>query len=91
MKWNLKDSKQKKYKEEITKAQIEIAADAEAERQRRIADGGAAATLARYNAEAEGQKTSWKQRLLVTSHLFRALAEMQGSRYTTNGRRSKQS
>ena len=43
-------------REEITKAQIEIAADAEAERQRRIADGEAAATLARYNAEAEGQK-----------------------------------
>ncbi len=43
-------------KEEISKTQIEIAAEAEAERQRRIAQGEADAVLARYNAEAEGTK-----------------------------------
>jgi flotillin len=41
-------------REEIAKTQIEIAAEAEAERQRRIAQGEADATLARYTAEAEG-------------------------------------
>jgi flotillin len=41
-------------REEIAKTQIEIAADAEAERQRRIAQGEADAILARYTAEAEG-------------------------------------
>ena len=41
-------------KEEIAKTQIEIAAEAEAERQRRVARGEADAILARYNAEAEG-------------------------------------
>jgi len=41
-------------REEIAKTQIEIAAEAEAERQRRIARGEADAILARYNAEAEG-------------------------------------
>ena len=41
-------------REEIAKTQIEIAAEAEAERQRRIASGEADAILARYNAEAEG-------------------------------------
>ena len=43
-------------REEISKTQIEIAAEAEAERQRRIAQGEADAILARYNAEAEGTK-----------------------------------
>ncbi len=43
-------------REEISKTQIEIAAEAEAERQRRIAKGEADAVLARYNAEAEGTK-----------------------------------
>lgn len=43
-------------REEISKTQIEIAAEAEAERQRRIAQGQADATLARYQAEAEGTK-----------------------------------
>ncbi|MCH2644619.1 MAG: hypothetical protein MKZ54_04875 [Candidatus Poseidoniaceae archaeon] len=43
-------------REEISKPQIEIAAEAEAERQRRIAQGEADAVLARYNAEAEGTK-----------------------------------
>ena len=43
-------------KEEISKTQIEIASEAEAERIRRIARGEADATLARYNAEAEGTK-----------------------------------
>ena len=43
-------------REEISKQQIEIAAEAEAERQRRIARGHADATLAAYNAEAEGQR-----------------------------------
>jgi flotillin len=43
-------------REEVAKAQIEIAAEAEAERQRRIARGEADAILARYNAEAEGTK-----------------------------------
>jgi flotillin len=43
-------------KEEISKTQIEIASEAEAERLRRIARGEADATLARYNAEAEGTK-----------------------------------
>ena len=38
------------------KQQIEIAAEAEAERQRRIAQGQADATLAAYNAEATGQQ-----------------------------------
>jgi flotillin len=42
--------------EEVSKQQIEIAAEAEAERQRRIAQGQADATLAAYNAEAEGQR-----------------------------------
>ena len=41
-------------REEIAKTQIEIAAEAEAERQRRIARGEADAILARYEAEAEG-------------------------------------
>ena len=43
-------------REEISKTQIEIAAEAEAERQRRIARGQADAILAAYTAEAEGQK-----------------------------------
>ena len=43
-------------REEISKTQIEIAAEAEAERQRRIAQGEADAVLARYNVEAEGTK-----------------------------------
>lgn len=43
-------------KEEISKTQIEIASEAEAERLRRIAKGEADAVLARYNAEAEGTK-----------------------------------
>ncbi|MEC8588728.1 MAG: SPFH domain-containing protein [Candidatus Thermoplasmatota archaeon] len=43
-------------REEISKTQIEIAAEAEAERQRRIAQGEADAVLARFNAEAEGTK-----------------------------------
>ncbi|MBL6886786.1 MAG: flotillin family protein [Candidatus Poseidonia sp.] len=43
-------------REEISKQQIEIAAEAEAERQRRIARGHADATLAAYKAEAEGQR-----------------------------------
>ncbi|HIB24555.1 MAG: flotillin [Methanobacteriota archaeon] len=41
-------------REEIAKTQIEIAAEAEAERLRRIARGEADAILARYTAEAEG-------------------------------------
>ncbi|MAH98073.1 MAG: flotillin [Euryarchaeota archaeon] len=41
-------------RETVAKQQVEIAADAEAERQRRIARGEADATLARYEAEAEG-------------------------------------
>ncbi len=41
-------------REEIAKTQIEIAAEAEAERQRRIAGGEADAILARYTAEAAG-------------------------------------
>ena len=43
-------------REEIQKTQIEIAAEAEAQRLRRIAKGQADATLARYEAEAEGQQ-----------------------------------
>ncbi|MFZ9047739.1 MAG: flotillin family protein [Poseidonia sp.] len=43
-------------REEVSKQQIEIAAEAEAERQRRIAKGQADATLAAYSAEAEGQR-----------------------------------
>ena len=43
-------------REEVSKQQIEIAAEAEAERQRRIAKGQADAILARYNAEAEGTR-----------------------------------
>ena len=41
-------------REEIAKTQIEIAAEAEAERQRRVASGEADAILAKYRAEAEG-------------------------------------
>ena len=41
-------------REEIAKTQIEIAAEAEAERQRRVAGGEADAILAKYRAEAEG-------------------------------------
>ena len=41
-------------REEIAKTQIEIAAEAEAERQRRVAKGEADAILAKYKAEAEG-------------------------------------
>ena len=41
-------------RETVAKQQVEIAADAEAERQRRIAHGEADAILAKYNAEAEG-------------------------------------
>ena len=44
-------------REEVSKQQIEIAAEAEAERQRRIAQGQADAILARYKAEAEGQQS----------------------------------
>jgi flotillin len=43
-------------REEVSKLQVEIASEAEAERQRRIARGEADAILARYNAEAEGTK-----------------------------------
>jgi len=43
-------------KENIQKQRIEIAAEAEAERQRRIAAGEADATLAKYTAEAAGIK-----------------------------------
>ena len=43
-------------REEIAKEQIEIAANAEANRERLIAQGQADATLARYNAEAAGQQ-----------------------------------
>ena len=43
-------------REQITKQQIEIAAEAEAERQRRVAKGEADAILMRYKAEAEGQQ-----------------------------------
>ncbi len=41
-------------RETVAKQQVEIAADAEAERQRRIARGEADAILAKYEAEAEG-------------------------------------
>ncbi|MED5398397.1 MAG: SPFH domain-containing protein, partial [Candidatus Thermoplasmatota archaeon] len=41
-------------RETVAKQQVEIAAEAEAERQRRIARGEADAILARYEAEAEG-------------------------------------
>ena len=43
-------------REEVSKQTVEIAAEAEAERQRRIAQGQADATLARYQAEAKGTK-----------------------------------
>ena len=43
-------------REEVAKLQMEIAAEAEAERLRRTAQGAADATLARYHAEAEGVK-----------------------------------
>ena len=43
-------------RETIAKQQVEIAAEAEAERQRRIARGEADAILAKYEAEAEGVK-----------------------------------
>ena len=43
-------------RETIAKQQVEIAAEAEAERQRRIARGEADAILAKYQAEAEGVK-----------------------------------
>jgi flotillin len=43
-------------REEVSKKTVEIAAEAEAERQRRIAQGQADATLARYQAEAEGTR-----------------------------------
>ena len=43
-------------REEIAKLQMEIAAEAEAERLRRTAQGAADATLAKYHAEAEGVK-----------------------------------
>jgi flotillin len=43
-------------REEVSKKTVEIAAEAEAERQRRIAKGQADATLARYLAEAEGTR-----------------------------------
>ena len=41
-------------RETVAKQQVEIAAEAEAERQRRIARGEADAILAKYEAEAEG-------------------------------------
>ncbi|MBI87918.1 MAG: flotillin [Euryarchaeota archaeon] len=41
-------------RETVAKQQVEIAADAEAERQRRVARGEADAILAKYEAEAEG-------------------------------------
>ena len=43
-------------REEVAKLQMEIAAEAEAERLRRTAQGAADATLAKYHAEAEGVK-----------------------------------
>ena len=43
-------------REKVAKEQVEISADAEAERQRRIAQGQADAILARYQAEAVGQQ-----------------------------------
>lgn len=61
-------------REEISKTQIEIAAEAEAERQRRIAQGEADAVLARYNAEAEGTKAV----LEAKANGYRQLVESAG-------------
>ena len=52
-------------REEIAKTQIEIAAEAEAERQRRVASGEADAILAKYRAKRKVYKQYCKQRLLV--------------------------
>ena len=57
-------------REEIAKTQIEIAAEAEAERQRRIAQGEADAILARYQAEAEGIKQVLEAKASVTKVWF---------------------
>lgn len=56
-------------REEIAKTQIEIAAEAEAERQRRVASGEADAILAKYRAEAEGVKAVLEAKAVGYSNL----------------------
>lgn len=67
-------SKEQLAPQEIEKQRIEIAADAEAERQRRIAGGEAAAILARYNAEAEGIQRVLEAKAAGYSKLLQACA-----------------
>ena len=56
-------------REEVSKKTVEIAAEAEAERQRRIARGQADATLARYKAEAEGTQAVLEAKATGYAHL----------------------
>ena len=56
-------------REEIAKTQIEIAAEAEAERQRRVASGEADAILAKYRAEAEGVQAVLEAKAVGYSNL----------------------
>ena len=61
--------------EEIRKKQVEIAAEASAERQRREAAGEADAILARYNAEAEGVRKVLEAKAEGYRKLVEACAE----------------
>jgi flotillin len=58
--------------EEIAKTQIEIAADAEAERQRRVAAGEADAILSIYKAEAEGIQAVLEAKAAGYAHLVKS-------------------
>ena len=61
--------------QEIEKQRIEIAAEAEAERQRRVARGEADAILARYEAEAEGTRKVLEAKAQGYQKLIAACAE----------------
>ena len=59
-------------REEVAKLQMEIAAEAEAERLRRTAQGAADATLAKYHAEAEGVKAVLEAKAVGYSSLVKS-------------------
>lgn len=68
-------SKEQLAVQEIEKRRIEIAADAEAERQRREAGGAADAIIAKYTAEAEGIKKVLEAKAEGYRQLMAACAE----------------
>ncbi|MEM7755505.1 MAG: SPFH domain-containing protein [Planctomycetota bacterium] len=68
-------SKDELAPQEIEKKRIEIAAEAEAERERREAKGQADATLAKYQAEAEGVRQVLEAKAEGYQKLMSAVAE----------------